>query len=178
MNLFSSKLHHGHTVLQIVSHVAIIVVSLAATACYSFRGGSVPDHLKTISIASTVDRSGFGNPAYREVATETLLRRFRTDNSLQVIEENGDARLTPVIVRIKDQILNVSDADREGQRKIVVAVEVEFFDAVKNKQVWKQTFERFGVYDAANASTERDDAVREAIRQISDDVLLQLVTDW
>lgn len=163
---------------RIISHFAMVAVAVAATACYSFRGGSVPDHLKTISIASTVDRSGFGNPLYREVATDAFLRRFRSDNSLQVLEDNGDARLSPAIVRIKDQILNVAGTDKEGQRKIIVAIEVEFFDAVKNKQVWKQTFERFGVYDAANAATERDDAVREAIRQISDDVLLQLVTDW
>jgi hypothetical protein len=178
MNLFSSKLHHGNTVTRIFSHVALVLVAVAATACYSFRGGSVPDHLKTISIASTVDRSGFGNPLYREISTDAFLRRFRSDNSLQVLEDNGDARLSPVIVRIKDQMLNVAGTDKEGQRKIIVAIEVEFFDGVKNKQVWKQTFERFGVYDAANASTERDEAAREAIRQIADDVLLQLVTDW
>ena len=46
-----------------------------------------------MSIASVIDRSGFGDPTFREFCTETLIRRFRSDNTVQLVEENGDARI-------------------------------------------------------------------------------------
>lgn len=152
--------------------------AIAATACYSFRGGSVPEHIRTVSIASVVDNSTFGDPAYRDFCTETLLRRFRSDNTLQLVEDNGDARLTPVIVRIDDRAQNVQGTDLEGQRRIVVSVEVEYFDAVRNRTVWKKTFENFDVYEAARAADGRPAAIRQALTRTVDDILLAVVSDW
>lgn len=162
----------------VVLRVALVALAFAASACYSFRGGSVPDHLKTISIVSVTDRSGFGDASLREYCTETLLQRFRSDNTLQLVDDNGDARLTAVLVRIQDQILNVQSGDLENQRKMVVAVEVEYIDVVKNRTMWKRTFENFDAYDVANATEDRQRASRAAIDRIVDDVLLAVASDW
>ena len=178
MNLFSLFLHQEQIIRQVVSRVVFVVVAVAVSACYSFRGGSVPEHLQTVSISSVIDRSGFGDASLREYCTETILRRFRTDNTLQLVEDNGHVRLTPSIVRIQDQILNVQNGDLENQRKMVVAVEVEYVDAVKNRVVWKRTFENFGVYNVDNATEERQNAARSALDRITDDILLAVVSDW
>ena len=61
---------------------------------------------------------------------------------------------------------------------MVVAVEIEYVDAVKSRVVWKRTFENFDVYDVANATEDRQRAAREAIDRIVDDVLLAVVSDW
>jgi len=158
--------------------ITLIVLVVALSSCYSFRGGSVPAHLKTITIASVVDNSGYGDPTFRELATDALIQRFRGDNSLQVTEDNGDARLTGAITRIQDAVLNVQGADLESQRQISVTVEVEYFDAVKNRTVWKQAFQNFDAYDVADATVSRQLAVRRAINRIADDVLLKVVSDW
>jgi len=176
MNVFSLILHRVHNVHPICLLIAL--ASVAVGGCYSFRGGSVPDHLTTISIASVTDNSGFGDASLREYCTETLLNRFRSDNSLQLVDNDGDARLTPVLVRIQDQIVNVQSGDLENQRRMVVAVEVEYVDAVKSRVVWKRTFENFDVYDVADATEDRQRAAREAINRIVDDVLLAVVSDW
>lgn len=178
MNVFSFVLHAPHTMRPVVLRVALVALAFAASACYSFRGGSVPDHLKTISIVSVTDRSGFGDASLREYCTETLLQRFRSDNTLQLVDDNGDARLTAVLVRIQDQILNVQSGDLENQRKMVVAVEVEYIDVVKNRTMWKRTFENFDAYDVANATEDRQRASRAAIDRIVDDVLLAVASDW
>lgn len=178
MNLFSFFLHEGHIVHPIVSRVALCVVSFAVCSCYSFRGGSVPGHLRTISITSVIDKSGYGDASLREYCTESILKRFRSDNSLQTVEDNGDARLTPILLRIQDQILTVQSQDLENQRKMVVAAEVEYVDAVKNKVVWKRMFENYSVYDINNATEERSIAARVAIDRIADDILLAVVSAW
>ena len=176
MNVFSFFLHAVHTARPVLLFIAL--ASVAVSGCYSFRGGSVPEHLKTISIASVTDNSGFGDASLREYCTETMLSRFRSDNTLQLVDNDGDARLTPILVRIQDQIVNVQSQDLENQRRMVVAVEVEYVDAVKSRVVWKRTFENFDVYDVANATEDRQRAAREAIDRIIDDVLLAVVSDW
>lgn len=158
--------------------ITLILLVVALSSCYSFRGGSVPAHLKTVAIASVVDNSGYGDPTFRELATDALIQRFRGDNSLQVTEDNGDARLTGAITRIQDDILNVQGGDLESQRRITVTIDVEYFDAVKNRTVWKQAFQNFDAYDVANATEDRQRAVRRAINRIADDVLLKVVSDW
>ena len=178
MNLFSFFLHRvqGHQALILL--VVLGVLSASLMSCYSFRGGSVPDHLSTISIASVTDVSGFGDASLREYCTETILQRFRSDNTLQLVDNDGDARLTPVLVRIQDRILNVQSDDLENQRQMVLAVEVEYTDAVKNRVVWKRTFENFDAYDVDNATEDRSRAARAALDRIIDDVLLAVVSDW
>lgn len=158
--------------------ITLSVLVVVLTSCYSFRGGSVPAHLKTIAISSVVDNSGYGDPTFREIATETLMQRFRGDNSLQVTDDNGDARLTGTITRIQDEILNVQNRDLESQRQISVTIEVEYFDAVKNRTVWKRPFQSIDAYDVTNATEDRQRAVRQAINRIADDVLLAVVSDW
>lgn len=174
----SFNLNVSHYYHHLVSYIVFITLAVAATACYSFRGGSVPDHIHTVSVASVTDKSGFGDASLREYCTERLLQRFRSDNTLQVVDNQGDVRLTPVLVKVQDQIYNVQSGDLEGQRRMVVSVEVEYTDAVKNRTVWKRTFENFDVYDVANATEDRSRAARTAINRIADDVLLAVVSDW
>ena len=178
MNLFSFFLHHVRAQRGLILLVVLGALSASLTSCYSFRGGSVPDHLKTISISSVTDISGFGDASLREYCTENLLQRFRSDNTLQLVDNDGDARLTPVLVRIQDRILNVQSDDLENQRRMVVAVEVEYVDAVKNKVVWKRTFENFDAYNVDNATEGRSRAAQAALDRIIDDVLLAVVSDW
>jgi hypothetical protein len=97
---------------------------------------------------------------------------------VQVVEDNGDARISTVLTRVQDQIVTIQTGDLERQRRIVVAVEVEYFDAVKNKVVWKKTFENSDVYDVAEATEGRRSAADRAIRRIADDILLAVVSDW
>lgn len=175
VNRISFCIHETRTVGRITLLVGLMAL---LSSCYSFRGGSVPEHLRTVSIASVVDNSGFGDATFREFCTETLVARFRNDNSFQLVDDNGDARLTPVITRIQERVQNVQSGDVEGERRIVVAIEVEYVDAVKDRTVWKRTFENFDVYDVNDAANDRPRAVREAIRRIVDDVLLAVVSDW
>lgn len=171
-------LHESRTIAHLLLRVVLVVGVLVLTSCYSFRGGSIPDHISTLSIASVIDKSGFGDPTFREFCTETLVRRFRSDNSVQLVDDNGDARLSPILTRVQDQIVTVQTGDLEDQRRINVAVEAEYFDAVKNKVVWKKTFENSDVYNVADATQGRRQAAERALQRIADDMLLALVSNW
>ncbi len=146
--------------------------------CYSFTGGSVPDHLKTISIAPSNDNSGFGNPRFRDILNRRLIDKFRNDNTLVLVETNGDAQLQSTISSINDAIVSVSPGEIERERKLTVTVDAEYTDVVKHKTVWKRSFSNFHVYIIRQGQQAREEAVIAAIQQLGEDILLAVVSGW
>lgn len=153
-------------------------VLLMAGGCYSFTGGSVPAHLKTLYIANVTDKSGIGNPAYRDAFMENLIRNFQRDGSLNLTETQGDARLSASITRISEQPVVVNPGELETERKVTVDVSCEYYDAVKKKQIFEKTFSQEGLYQVADQQQGRDEAVQSALTKISDDILLAVVSGW
>src|SRR5574341_226145 len=78
-----------------------ILILLGCT--YSFKGGSVPTHLKTIAIPIAEDQSGYGDPSLREQLTNQLVQRFINDNTLEMADRGtADAALEGVITEVRD----------------------------------------------------------------------------
>lgn len=175
MNVFSFIRNWS---LALLSVICIMGAAFLLIGCYSFTGGSVSPHLKTISVATASDNSGFGNPAFREFFTQQIIAKFRNDNSLTLVDDNANARLSPVIISIVDATVSVSAGELEHERKVSVTVEGEYFDAVKNKQKWKKSFSNSKVYEAADGQTGREQAILNALREIADDMFLDVVSEW
>ncbi|GAB1430612.1 LptE family protein [Ignavibacteria bacterium] len=175
MNVFS---FNRNWTLALLSVICIVETMFLLVGCYSFTGGSVSPHLRTISAATASDNSGFGNPAFREFFTQQIIAKLRSDNSLTLVDDNADARLSPAIVSISDATVNVSAGELERERKVSVTVEGDYFDAVKNKQRWKKNFSNSKIYEAADGQAGREQAILNALREIADDMFLEVVSEW
>jgi hypothetical protein len=159
-------------------YLICIFISVAFSGCYSFTGGSVPEHLKTLSITAVNDESGFGNPTYREFLNNLIIQNFRNDASLTLTEDNGNARLSVSIVSIREEPVAVKPGELESERKVTVTCEVEFYDAIYKKTIWKKNFSNYKVYSVADLVSGRDDGIKFALQQSSDDILLAVVSGW
>jgi hypothetical protein len=162
----------------IIVAAILSVLLFGIDGCYSFRGTSIPPHLKTISVSSVVDNSGFGSGAYRELCYLKLVEKIRQENSLLLVERDGDARLKAVIKEIRDEAVVVRSGEIERDRKVRVSVEVEYYDAVKRRAIFQRSFSNAVVFEVARATTERDVAIRTALQQNVDDILLAIVSGW
>lgn len=156
----------------------ILALGLILTSCYSFTGGTLPEYMKTIYIGSVTDNSGFGKPSYKNDLTRLLLDKFKSDNSLRIVEDNGDSKLFVIIRDIQDATMTIKPGELESERKITVTCEAEFYDAVKKKSLWKRKFQNYSVYPVTDLQFGRDNAVTRAIDNISDDILLAVVSGW
>src|SRR5216684_8359084 len=82
----------------------LVVCIIAFGGCYSFRGGLVPTHLKTVAIPLFDDQSGSAEPVLREKFTNKLIDRFRQDNSLQVTDKTrSDSIIEGIILSLEDE---------------------------------------------------------------------------
>ena len=146
---------------------------------YSFTGASVPSHLKTIAIPLVDDQSGFGEPGLREEFTRELTNLFISDNSLQVADRStADAILQGAIVTVADAPLVVEQGEQVSKRRITMTVRFTFQDMKLRQKVWDKTFSNWGDYDSGGGISQRQVGLKEAIRKITEDVLLETVSGW
>jgi len=164
--------------LKILLNINLIFISLLIIGCYSFTGGSVPTHLKTINIQNVNDVSGFGNPEYKDLLFHNLLNNFQRDNSLKLVEFGGDCKLIVIISSINEAAISINPGELETERKITVVCDVEFFDAINQKQIFKRNFNNYDVYAVRDGQQGRDLAIKKIITRLGEDILLAVVSGW
>lgn len=154
-------------------------VVAGGVGCYSFTGASVPSHLRTIAIPLMDDQSGSGEASLREKLTQTLTDQFIRDNSLEVADKsNADSVIEGVITSVRDEIFAVGGGETVNRRRLNLSVKVVYTDMKLRKKVFEKTFSNFGEYDPTAGFTQRQAAFDEAIRKISEDILLETVSGW
>ncbi|RPI05794.1 MAG: hypothetical protein EHM64_05245 [Ignavibacteriae bacterium] len=159
---------------------AFFIFLLFLCGCtYSFKGGSVPPHLKTIAIPVVEDQSAYGDPTLRDSFTRQLVDRFTTDNTLQLTDRNsGDSMLEGVITDVKDAPQVLQGSEQVAQRRITVTVHMTFQDLKLRKKLWEKNFSNWGDYPSGGGLTQRNEGVTEAVRKLTEDILNDTVAGW
>jgi hypothetical protein len=157
----------------------LIFICSAFLGCYSFKGGSVPPHLKTIAIPVIEDRSGFGEPLLRDSFTQQLVDRFTNDNSLQLTDRNSaDSMLEGMVTDVKDMPAILEGSDKVSERRITITVKMTYQDLKLRKKIWEKTYTDWGNYSTGGGLTERNTGVQEAIRKLTEIILNDTVAGW
>ena len=146
---------------------------------YSFSGSSVPPHLKTIAVPYSDDKSGSGEAGLRETFTQKLTQKFIDDNSLRVTERNtADAILETTITSVNDAPSVITSGTTVSTRRITITVNAVFRDMVKKKVVFEKQFSNFGEYSGSLGRDARDAAIKKALDNITEDILLDTISGW
>jgi outer membrane lipopolysaccharide assembly protein LptE/RlpB len=160
--------------------VALMALALGVAGCpYSFTGASVPPHLKTVAIPLVDDQSAFGEAGLREQFTTELTNLFITDNSFEVADRStADAVLRGTIVSITDAPAAVEQGEQVRSRRITMTVKAVFQDMKLKKTVWEKNFSNWGDYPSVAGPSQRREGLAEAMRKITEDILLETVSGW
>jgi hypothetical protein len=166
--------------IRFLYSLPIIICSVLIAGCtYSFKGGSVPPHLKTIAIPIVEDQSAYGDPTLRDSFTKQLVDRFTNDNTLQLTDRNtADSMLEGVLTDVKDEPLLMQGSEQVAQRRITVTVRMTFQDLKLRKKVWEKSFSNWGNYPSGGGLTQRNEGVIEAVRKLTEDILNDTVAGW
>ena len=157
----------------------VVFGALLLGCAYSFTGSSVPTHLKTVAIPVIDDQSGFGEPGLRELFTQELTTQFITDNSLEVSDRTtADSILEGVVLTVTDIPSSVEEGEQVRKRRVTITVKFSYQDMKLRKKVWEKTFSNWGDYVSGTGLSLRSEGIREALRKLSEDVLLETVSGW
>jgi hypothetical protein len=161
--------------------LTLFLLLLSVNACnYSFKGASPPEGIHTIFIPTIKDESGFGLPNLADDMTVLLKNKFIKDNTLEYADKtSADGMLTCTIKSVRDEALVVSENEQVSKRKITIDVSVEFLNLKKQKNIWVKSFSNWGEYESSSGGfSQRDAGVSSSEDKITDDILLEVISNW
>lgn len=159
----------------------LFLLLLLVNSCnYSFKGSSAPDGIKTIFIPTIIDESGFGSANLSEDMTLLLKNKFIKDNTLEYADKtSADGMLSCVIKSVKDEPLVISEGEQVSKRKITISINTEFQNLKKQKNIWVKDFSNWGEYESSSGGfSQRDLGISSASDKITDDILLEVISNW
>lgn len=168
--------------LKNITEFMCIILSLCwlSSCSYSFKGASPPEGIRTIYIPTIVDESGFGSATMAENMTLVLKDKFIKDNTLEYADKTrADGMITCIIKSVRDEALVVSGGEQVSKRKITLNVSVDFQNLKTSKSIWKKDFSNWGEYESSSGGfSKRDEGITIATDKITDDILLDVISNW
>lgn len=154
---------------------------LLASGCwfYSFTGGSIPEHVRTVAIPLAEDRSIGGVPNMDQVLTDFLIERFvqQTRLALEPDESAADALLDVTIERYQNQPAAVTGDEVAALNRVTIAVRVRYHDRVEDRERLARSFSNYADYDAADIALEEETAAA-VLEQLAADIFTAATSDW
>jgi hypothetical protein len=163
------------------SLLLLILLSCFVISCnYSFKGAAPPEGIKTIYIPGIIDQSGFSAPNLGENMTVLLKNKFIKDNTLEYTDKTkADGMLTCIIKSVADEPLVVSGNEQVSKRKITITVSADFQNLKNSKTIWKKDFSNWGDYESSSGGFSlRDNGISAAMDKVTDDILLDVISNW
>lgn len=156
-----------------------LVLSGLQGCLYSFKGGSVPPHLKSIAIPLFDDQSGSGEANIRETFTNDVKDRFRQDNSLHVAEKaDADALLEGTLTSVVTTPLVVTTGETLSKQRVTITVKIIYQDLTLKKKIYEKEFSDYGDYDVSGGPDQRQTAISAALVKLTESILNETVAGW
>ncbi|MBL7022678.1 MAG: hypothetical protein ISR90_01285 [Candidatus Marinimicrobia bacterium] len=181
--------------------LAISLVLLYNCGFYSLKG-SLPAHIKSISISPVVNESPeFG---VSENVGEQISEMLISENVLSVTNEDvADSRLNVTIKSVLDKPYTYSAGDTYEQVeewRITLKAKVVWYDLTKDEAFFDKTISSWGAYgtgvdistdnidndgdglvdsdDDDEFGSPRESALEVAIRKLSEDIINEITSTW
>jgi len=154
----------------------LLLAGIMAGCTYSFKG-SLPSHIRNVAVPLFDDNTAY--PNVRENLTNSVIAGFTNDNTLKVSSEaNADIIISGTIMSISRRAAVLVSGEEVESYQMFVNVKVKCEDVKNNKTMWEKTLSAFGIVSATAAQDEIDEAIKEAIEKISEDILNNTLANW
>jgi hypothetical protein len=155
--------------------------ALIASGCaYTFNPSAVPSHIKTLEIPVLANRTL--EPALAEELTRDLTDRFLRDNTMRVVQKDGDAVLEGEITGYQDRVFGFNAEEKADEYIVLLTVKLRLRDRIKNKELWSEEHVQgrasYFLGASENAVNSEEKARVLAMKQVVDFALARSVEGW
>ena len=179
--------------------IYISIIPLFSGCIYYSMAGSIPPHIKSISIPMVENQTvEFG---ISEAVTDNLVNQFLENNILRLDKENSaDSILKGKIIRVKDAPYTYTKEESVTEYRLTITIDLEWFDVINDKVIIKKQYSGFGAYglsgdissdqidndgdglvdseDEDEYGDPREFATKVAVKKIAQDILHEIMTSW
>ena len=138
-------------------------------------GSSLPNHIKTIAIPTFKNSSTEPN-SHRDV-TDSIRRAFISDGRLKLIDaRRADLIIKGTLIKYQLQPVSFSAQDTVDEYIIRLGVQIEAYDRIKKKLLFKQEFNPQWDYRVTSSVVDSESARNTALIRSYSDLADQLVS--
>ena len=138
-------------------------------------GSSLPNHIKTIAIP-TFKNSSIEPNIHRDV-TDSIRRAFISDGRLKLIDaRRADLIIKGTLIKYQLQPVSFSAQDTVDEYIVRLGVQIEAYDRIKKKLLFKQEFNPQWDYRVTSSVVDSESARNTALIQTYNDLADQLVS--
>jgi len=145
-------------------------------AYYSFSGGGLPAHIRTVSVPPLEPgEAQVVVPGLEEELTEAMVDALISETPLQVVGGGADALLEGRVVSVREDPFTYTSDERAQQWRLRVVVRVRFEDLIKRRVLWEDEIGIWGVYGEGE---EREKAVEEVKEMLAEEIVRRILGGW
>lgn len=181
-------------------YIGCILVTLIVAGCgFYSMAGSIPPHIKSISIPLVKNQTAeFG---VAEEITDNIIEVFNEENILRIVDLSGaDSILNGIIIKLDDAPYTFNSAEAVSEYRITIAMDIVWYDVANDVDLLNKRYTGWGAYgltgdintdgidnDGDGKIDEEDDdefgeprefATKVAITKIAEDVVNNILTAW
>jgi hypothetical protein len=83
------------------------------------------------------------------------------------------------VTSVSDAPAMIQQGEQVSKRRITVSARFTFQDMKLRKKVWEKTFSNWGEYQTSGGgASQRQAGLQDAIRKLTEDILLETVSGW
>lgn len=156
-----------------------VFISLSVTACYSFKGISIPDNVDTFTVALFQNRAGNAPATIGQTFTDELVDKINNQTRLNFDGNNPDIEFKGSISGYEVQSIAPTRDNTSALNRLQIRVSIEYINHKNEEDNWKQTFSQqrdFG--SGENLFSVQDQYIAEIFELIVEDVFNKAFTNW
>ncbi len=158
---------------------SFLALTYSMTACYSFKGASLPAEIKTIQINNFRNSAAGGPPNLTLTCNEKIKEYFQRNTSLKITVEKPDLLLDGNIVRYDLTPVAPTSDDKAGLNRLTLTIEFELKNNFKDEESFVQEFSFYQDFPQNQTLADvEDDLIPKLLDQITLDLFNKIAGDW
>lgn len=161
------------------SLIILFSLSLLLTACYSFKGISIPPEVNTYYVSTFENRAGTAPAGIEQLFSESLKEKIRNESRLKFTEDAPDIEFEGAISGYNVRSMSPTAGNETAFNRLNISISVNFTNTNNEEEDWKKTFSWYRDFtNDEDLSANQDDFIEEIFEQLTEDVFNQAFTNW
>lgn len=167
-----------------MKNTIFIAIIIMFSGCYSFKGATIPEDMKTVSIPFFENNAALVDPQLANNLTEALKLRIRTQSKLSITQNDAHGKFEGKIMEYDIKPISIQDNTKPiaGANRLTITISVKYTNTIKGseKQSFEQPFTAFTDFSLAGQPLSAQQAAlnKKVIDQLTENIFNRAFAQW
>ena len=168
---------------RVFQNIILFIFLFTASSCFSVKysttGAAISPDLKTLSVLYFSNRSAQAPPNLAQDFTEKLRDKCRSNTSLTLVTDGGDANFEGEITGYETIPQALQNNDVASMNRFTITVHVKYTNSTDPKLNFDSSFSRFRDYSSSqDLSAVADEKTKQIFEDLVEDIFNKAFVNW